>query len=249
MRIVLALLGSYLAGSLPIGFVTARWVAGMDIRRLGSGNIGATNVARYLGLRWGLFVLALDVLKGWGPTVFFPAWLTAAETTSTHLDVGCGLAAILGHIFPCWLGFRGGKGVATGLGVALALAPQATGIAAGLFFATFAATRLVALCSIVAAVGFAIAELWLLRPNPFGEQTWSLALFSVAVPLLIVIRHESNIRRMWRGEEERFRLHYESDESTQPEAEATAGEKTELTGEQSADDHDDPKRDTSMPVR
>lgn len=198
-----AVLLAYLAGSIPFGLLTARLVAGVDIRTRGSGNIGATNVGRVLGTKWGLFVLALDALKGLLPVWLLPNLFVADECP--HLRVACGIATIVGHMFPCWLGFRGGKGVATSLGVVLVIAPWATAAAFAVFAVSFAAFRIVALSSILAAVSYGATQMASLWPAPFSQETWSLAAFGLAVPLLIIIRHRSNIGRLWRGEEPQFR--------------------------------------------
>jgi glycerol-3-phosphate acyltransferase PlsY len=202
---LLATLAAYLIGSLPFGFLTARLVAGIDIRKAGSGNIGATNVARVLGAKWGALVLVLDLLKGLLPVLLLPyAVLSADHPDFLHVQVGCGLATIVGHMFPCWLGFRGGKGVATALGVILVLAWQATVVAFATFAVTFLIWRIVSLSSMLAAVAFAAAQMWLLLPAPFAGRTWSLAAFSLLVPALILYRHRSNFVRLLRGQEPRF---------------------------------------------
>jgi glycerol-3-phosphate acyltransferase PlsY len=201
---------AYLIGSLPFGFLIARYLAGVDIRQSGSGNIGATNVARVLGKRLGLTVLLLDCLKGAVPTACLPwllsdsAGLSGSAGERLHLAVVSGTAAILGHMFPCWLKFRGGKGVATALGVALALAPLSTAAAFLVFVVCMALTRIVSLSSILAACSFCGVELWRLRPSPFGDETWSLAAFSTFVPLLIIVRHRTNLVRLLRGTEPQF---------------------------------------------
>jgi glycerol-3-phosphate acyltransferase PlsY len=185
--------------------LVARGIGGIDLRKQGSGNIGATNVARTMGFRWGGLVLLLDALKGGLPVLWLAPALYGDQTPGfEHVQVGCGLAAVLGHMFPCWLGFRGGKGVATALGVVAVLAPRATLVAAVVFGLVFAATRIVSLASLTASVCFAVTELWLLRPHPFDGENWSRSAFSLAVPLLIIIRHRDNIRRLWRGEEKRI---------------------------------------------
>lgn len=214
---------AYLIGSLPFGYLTARIVRGIDIRQHGSGNIGATNVGRVLGNRWGLFVLVLDLFKGllpvwllpmWMiPTWMSPTWLVNGVSVRPHVEVAVGVMTIVGHMAPCWLGFRGGKGVATALGVVLYLAPVPSLIAAGAFAITFAVSRIVSLSSIVACLAFATSELIQLRPNPFADPK---AAFSIAVPLLIIVRHRSNIGRLLRGEEPRYRSGAESQEPTPP---------------------------------
>ena len=182
-----ALVVAYLVGSLPFGLLIGRYVAGVDIRQAGSGNIGATNVARVLGKRLGLIVLILDCLKGALPTALLPGLLSNSASLRLHLAVVSGTAAILGHMFPCWLKLRGGKGVATALGVALALGPISTAAAFVVFVVCMLLTRIVSLSSMLAAGTFCAAELWQLRPSPFGNETWSLAAFSTFVPLLIVV--------------------------------------------------------------
>jgi glycerol-3-phosphate acyltransferase PlsY len=205
-RLVAAFVIAYLVGSVPFGLIIGR-MAGIDIRQHGSGNIGATNVWRVLGAKFGVMVLLLDCLKGMLPTALSPLLLSGPDPgQAAHFAVLSGAAAIVGHMFPCWLGFRGGKGVATALGVVLVLAPAASGAAFLAFVACFVVSRIVSLSSLVAACAFCVCQMWLLMPAPFSRSTWSLALFSALVPLLIVVRHRANIGRICRGEEPRFRL-------------------------------------------
>jgi len=203
----LLIAGSYLFGSTPFGLLLARWFGGIDIRKHGSGNIGATNVGRVMGFRWFVAVFVLDGLKGLLPTGLALAWASAGEppTVSMAGPVLVGLAAVLGHMFPCWLGFRGGKGVATALGVVLMLAPLASLITAGIFGLTFALWRTVSVSSILAAISFAVLQMLLLKPHPWTAQLWPLGVFSLLVPGLIVYRHRSNLVRLWRGEELGFK--------------------------------------------
>lgn len=197
---LLLALASYLAGSIPFGLMIGRFVKGVDLRQHGSGNIGATNVGRVLGKKWGLICLVLDALKGLFPVAFFPSWICGADHGSLEdLRVLAGVATIVGHMFPCWLGFRGGKGVATSLGVAAMLNPWGLLLAATAFFTTFAIFRIVSLSSIIAAICFAAFYL-----TPYSPHSTSLAWFSAAVPLLIIIQHRSNVKRLLRGEEPRF---------------------------------------------
>ncbi len=201
---VCAVLGAYLAGSIPFGLLVSRWVAGIDIRTRGSGNIGATNVAREVGAKWGALVLLLDFLKGALPTWGLPLLAAGSHGVNQHLQVACAVAAVVGHMFPCWLKFRGGKGVATGAGVVVVLSPWATLAAVVTFFFVFALFRIVSASSVSAAVVFAVVELVLLRPEPFSQENWSLAVFSLLVPTLIIVRHRTNLVRLWRGEEPRM---------------------------------------------
>ena len=203
-------LASYLAGSIPFGLMIGRVVKGIDLRDHGSGNIGATNAGRVLGTKWGLICLVLDALKGFLPVALFPRWICGADAPLDDLAVLAGVATIVGHMFPCWLGFRGGKGVATSLGVVAMLSPWGLLVGAVAFFSTFAIFRIVSLSSILAAVGFGLFYLTPYSLTPYSRQSMSLGLFSAAVPLLIVFQHRSNVKRLLRGEEPRFAAKPES---------------------------------------
>ncbi len=207
---VLATVAAYLLGSIPFGFVTAKYVSGVDIRSHGSGNIGATNVARVVGAKWGVVVLLFDCLKGVVSVWLFPQMVMTtvapAAVVLQHVQVGCGALAILGHMFPCWLRFQGGKGVATTLGVVIALAPWATLAAFIGFAAILVVFRIVALSSMIAAIIFAVIQITVLWPEPFAPSSWSVAAFSVVIPILIIYRHRSNLSRLLRGKEPRFQL-------------------------------------------
>lgn len=205
MSAFVILVGAYLAGSLPFGLIVARLAKGIDIREHGSKNIGATNVTRVLGAKWGALCFVLDVLKGALPIAIPKMLFALGEPNRVHWLIAAGLLAILGHMFPVWLGFRGGKGVATALGVVVMLAkPMSTVITFGAFVACFAATRIVSISSITAALTFVVAQMYFLWPQPFRAETWSVASFSLAVPTLIIVKHRSNIGRLLRGEEPRF---------------------------------------------
>ena len=197
-----AIAAAYLFGSTPFGLLVGRWARGIDVREAGSGNIGATNVARVLGAKWGAAVLALDALKGLLSTLL-PLLL---RPDLPHLPVLCGVAAVLGHMYPIWLGFRGGKGVATALGVIIVLGPIGSLVAFCVFAAFILLTRIVSMASIAASFAFTVAEFFYLAPEPFSQQNWSRAVFSLVVPVLITIRHRANIGRLLRGEEPRFQL-------------------------------------------
>jgi glycerol-3-phosphate acyltransferase PlsY len=188
---IAVLVGAYLSGSVPYGLLIAR-ARGVDVTKVGSGNIGATNVARALGKKTGVIVLVLDALKGLGPAL--AARLLWPDRPG--ISAAAGLLAILGHVFPIWLKLRGGKGVATGLGVFLALTPLATLAAAVVFGAIYATKRIVSVGSIAAATILPLAMLVLHAPRAH------LAL-GIAAWLLVLIRHQSNIRRLLRREEGR----------------------------------------------
>lgn len=198
---------AYLCGSLPFGLLIARAVAGIDIRQQGSGNIGATNVGRVLGAKWGIAALLLDALKGLLPVLLIPRFFSSSETGwFVLLQVLAGVATVVGHMFPVWLKFRGGKGVATSLGVVVVLTPFGSLAAFAGFALCMLASRIVALSSIVAALVFAIGQMFILQPNPFAVEKLPISVFSLAVPALIVVQHRSNIGRLMRGEEKKFQF-------------------------------------------
>lgn len=223
LAVLLALVVAYLIGSIPFSLLIGRWVGGIDLREHGSRNVGATNVARTLGLKWGLLALLLDALKGLLPVLLLgPLLLDESHPWLGHLRVGCGVAAICGHMFPPWLGFRGGKGVATALGVVCVLGPWATLAAFVAFALTFAVTRYVSLSSILASLTFLVAQFALLGREAFSIRHWSLAAFSLAVPALIIVRHRANLVRLWRGEEPRFQRRQQSGQPAPDERDADA---------------------------
>jgi glycerol-3-phosphate acyltransferase PlsY len=203
---MLLVAASYCIGATPFGYLTGRLVGKIDIRQHGSGNIGATNVGRVLGNQWGLLVFVLDFLKGAAPVAGLPLVFMAADDPQRgNWQVAAGMATIVGHIFPCWLGFRGGKGVATALGVAVCLAGWATVVAVAVFGLMLLISRIVSLASIVASLSFAVCQVGLLWPDNFSQSNWSQSAFGLLVPALIVARHRSNIGRLLRGEEKKYR--------------------------------------------
>lgn len=189
-------LGAYLVGAIPFGLLIAR-SRGVDIRQHGSGNIGATNVFRVLGKPLGIATFVLDALKGFGPVVI---GMQLAPETPEAAGLTAGVATILGHSFPVYLGFKGGKGVATSAGVLLGLAPLAAGIGLALWAAVFAASRYVSLASITAAAAIPAVSWALYAPDRIATPI-ALTLLG----LLIILRHRSNIRRLRDGTESRFR--------------------------------------------
>ncbi len=202
----LSALAAYLAGSIPCSLLLAKYGKGIDLRQHGSGNVGATNVARTMGWGWGSVALSLDALKGLVPTLYLPQLIEMGSEDQTHQMVLCGLMAILGHTFPVWLKFKGGKGVATALGVATVLSWKAILVACAVFVVVFAARRIVSLASILAVSAFTVAVLCMSWPTPFSSQGWSLSAFAIAAPGLIILRHASNISRLLRGEEKALRV-------------------------------------------
>lgn len=184
---------AYLLGSVPTGYLLG-YFSGVDVRKAGSGNVGATNVARVAGKKLGLLTLIGDAAKGFIP-VCLAFWLGLDEGLTGLVA----LAAFVGHLYPIFLRFHGGKGVATALGALLALAPEATGILLVVFLAVALAWRMVSLASMIAA-GAAPVVLWLLGyPEPWIGATAVMA-------LAIVWRHRANIERLAAGAEPKFKL-------------------------------------------
>ncbi|MCA9041496.1 MAG: glycerol-3-phosphate 1-O-acyltransferase PlsY [Planctomycetaceae bacterium] len=212
---------AYLCGSIPFAYLIGKGIGGIDIRTVGSGNVGATNIGRTMGMRWGILVLVLDAIKGLVPVGLFPyLFVDSTDPQFIHLKVIAAVGAIVGHMCPVWLGFRGGKGVATALGVVLVLSPYASLGALVAFLVAFAWKRIVSIASILAVIVFSITHFCLMGQAAFSDIYWSLSLFAIAAPLLIIWRHRSNIGRLIRGEEKAFvsgRRNAELD--TQPETE------------------------------
>ncbi len=192
---------AYLIGSIPFSMLIGKLIGGIDLRQHGSGNVGATNVARTMGAKWGAVALLCDAGKGMASVAFIPLLLTITEENAVHQQVLCAIFAVLGHMFSCWLKFSGGKGVATALGGVIILSSWATLVAFIGFAITFATTRIVSLASIVAAITFTVAAFVISGEELWSAQNWSSGAFSIAVPLLIIFRHRSNIARLWKGEE------------------------------------------------
>lgn len=196
-----AILAGYLAGSIPFGLLIAK-ARGVDLRNSGSGNIGATNVFRCVGKGWGVLALLLDAVKGFLPAFAFPEWLARwmGGGAPVWLGVACGLAAVAGHNWPVWLGFKGGKGVATSAGMALGVAPGAVGIGLGAFVLVVVATRWVSLASMLGCAAATGAAAWLYGGTDRGWLVWVLG----AMTLLVIWRHRANIRRLLAGIEPRI---------------------------------------------
>jgi glycerol-3-phosphate acyltransferase PlsY len=196
------LLAGYLLGSLPCGWLAGRLLAGIDIREQGSGSTGATNVLRVLGKGPALAVFLLDVLKGTAAVLLARGVLGGAGWQGTALDgwvVGAGLAALAGHIWPVWLGWRGGKAVATGLGMLLGLAWPVGLACLGLFLTVLSVSRIVSLSSMVAAAGLPLLMLgWF--PGHGGFRPAYLAL-AVLTTVLVLWRHRANLQRLLEGTE------------------------------------------------
>lgn len=217
---ILVAVAGYLLGSIPTGYLVGR-AKGVDIRTVGSKNMGATNVLRVLGKGPGILVLVVDALKGfaavglivhcypalneWLPRLF-PAEGIADSSARLNFGIVAGIFAVLGHNYTCWLGFKGGKGIATSAGVFFALAPLAAGLALIAWLIALALTRYVSVASIVSAVVLPTV-VW------FTQESLVLRLVTIAIGLLAIVKHKTNIERLRNGTERRF------------------GEKTDATGE------------------
>ncbi len=203
---VLTALVAYLLGSIPTGYLVAK-ARGIDIRTVGSGNIGATNVFRILGKPAGIFVLLVDALKGFVSCYFVGELLhrgllhevLSPETTTqeVHKVVG-GFLAILGHNYTCWLKFKGGKGIATSAGVVLALLPKALAVALIVWILLFLITRYVSVASIGAAFLLPFATWW------FNREDLLLIIVAGIIGALAIYKHKANIKRLVNGTENRF---------------------------------------------
>lgn len=185
---------AFLSGAMPYGLLLCR-ARGVDIREVGSGNIGATNVARALGKRWGLFALVLDLLKGLVPVLLVQR-LLAGHPALDLIQAGVMTAAVMGHMFTPFLSFRGGKGVASGLGVILAVSPLAGATGIALYVGLYAAFRI---SSVGSLAGSLLAPLMMFITGAPAPQV-AAGLF---IALMILIKHHDNIRRLLRGEEHR----------------------------------------------
>ena len=205
MKPVLYLLpvAAYFYGAVPYGFLMAKLIRGVDIRNVGSGNIGATNAARVLGWKFFPVVFLLDFSKGFLPTLGAALLVGEGSAHYPHpLSTAAGAAAILGHVFPIYLGFKGGKAVAAGSGALLVLAPWALLVAFGVWVVVLAIWRYVALASICAAATLA-ASAWLLPKEPLGSGVYRTA-FCTLAGLLVIALHHGNIRRLLKGTEHKI---------------------------------------------
>lgn len=189
---------AYLIGSIPTSLIVSRTQFNIDIRDYGSGNAGATNTFRVLGSRWGTLVMILDMLKGLMAVklaLLLPMYMED-EFARTNFQIGLGLAAVLGHIFPIWAEFRGGKGVATLFGLIIAVSPWTALSCAGIFMVVLFLTRFVSLSSILASVAFPVFILVI-----FNVDNNAYRIFAIAVALLVMMTHQKNIGRLFSGNE------------------------------------------------
>jgi acyl-phosphate glycerol 3-phosphate acyltransferase len=204
LGLVVLAVGGYLLGSVPFGYLVGRW-RGVDLLSVGSRNIGATNAGRVLGMRWGVLVFLLDAAKGAVPVL--AAHILAALTAEPFepLGVTAGVAAFLGHLFPLYLGFKGGKGVATGAGVVAVLLPLPTLAALLLWLVVAVTTRYVSLASLLAALTLCGLRLTTTPGGAWSGSHWILTCFCLAAGALVVVRHRANVARLFTGTENRLK--------------------------------------------
>lgn len=214
LNMAIVILLSYIIGSIPTSIMLSKWKHGFDIRTKGSGNAGGTNVFRVLGWKSGLLVTVVDIGKGvvatalfsrlfWDPTL--PFYNKTPFDDFTIIQMICGGAAIVGHIWTLFAGFKGGKGIATGAGMLIGIAPTEFAISAGVFFIVFWAYKYVSLSSISAAIAFPVSLF--VRHDIFGDQIQSyktLIVFSLSVAILLVYSHRQNIKRLLEGTEKKI---------------------------------------------
>jgi glycerol-3-phosphate acyltransferase PlsY len=204
MSIIILLVFAYLIGSIPTAVWVSKRVYGLDIREHGSGNAGATNTFRVLGKKAGIGVMIVDMLKGFIAVKL--SYLSLFHTGSeqlTNLQVGLGLCAVVGHIFPIWAGFRGGKGIATLFGMILAIHPIVAISLVAVFLLMLFLTRYVSLSSMAASVAFPVLILFIFKDQ---APEISYKLFAIATACMVVLTHHKNISRLLAGNESKVRL-------------------------------------------
>jgi len=194
---------AYFIGSFSASVWVGRAFYGVDVRNEGSHNAGATNTIRILGLKAGIIVLLLDALKGWGAVALAPLFASGIYSGNqlVHYQIVLGVLAVIGHVFPVFTGFRGGKGVATLVGVVIALFPQTFWIIFAWFIVVFALSGFVSLASITSALLFPFLSIFL-----FHEKSLALIILSVLIAVFIPVTHHKNIRRLLKGEEKKLKL-------------------------------------------
>jgi len=197
--IIMALV-AFLVGAFPTSYLSGRLLQGIDLREYGSGNLGATNVYRVMGARPAMIVLAADIFKGFAPVFWLPSF--TAQIDVTALKVVLGLAAVAGHVFSPFVGFRGGKGVATGAGVVFAICPLAVVLCMAVWLAFLAIFRIVSVASIAAAVSLPVFINLTMEHSGAGFAT--IQAFSIALAAVVFFTHRSNIKRLIKGEEKRL---------------------------------------------
>lgn len=198
MNEVLLIIIGYLIGSIPTAVWTSKYFFNIDIREYGSGNAGATNTYRVLGPKWGTIVMVIDMFKAIAAVklVFLLPYASVSDLYLINMQLGLGLAAVVGHIFPIWADFRGGKGVATLFGMVLGIQPNVALCCVGVFILVLYLTRWVSLSSILASIAFPVFILVI-----FDEPEKLYRVFAITVALLVLLTHQKNITRLLNGSE------------------------------------------------
>ena len=218
MNELLIIILAFLIGSIPTSVWISRWFFDIDIRDYGSGNPGATNTYRVLGPTWGTLVMILDMLKGLAAVklaLLLPQYIPN-ETDFVNLQIGLGLTAVIGHIFPIWADFRGGKGVATVFGMVLGIQPLVAVCCVGVFLLVLYLTRFVSLSSILASIAFPIFILVI-----FNEPEHLYRIFAIAVALMVLLTHQKNIGRLFKGNESKVPIMKHRDRRRRKRSEAS----------------------------
>lgn len=212
---------AYLIGSIPTAVWVSKYFFDIDIREYGSGNSGATNTYRVLGSKWGTIVMIVDMLKGIAAVklaLLLPNYIDN-ETQFINLQICLGLSAVLGHIFPIWAEFRGGKGVATLFGLVLGISPWSALSCAGVFLLVLYLTRFVSLSSILASIAFPVFILVI-----FNEREHLYRIFAIGVALMVLLTHQKNIGRLFKGNESKVPILKYRDRRRQRRKEAASNE-------------------------
>lgn len=198
MKEALLIILAYCIGSIPTAVWVSKYYFGIDIREYGSGNAGATNTFRVLGSKWGTLVMVIDVLKGLAAVklaLLLPYYIEN-DLALTNFQIGLGMVAVLGHIFPIWAQFKGGKGVATLFGLVIGISPWTALCCSGIFLLVLYLTRFVSLSSILASIAFPIFILVI-----FNVDNHAYRVFAIVVALLVILTHQKNISRLLKGSE------------------------------------------------
>lgn len=204
MNLIIALLLSYLIGSIPTGYLIGKWVAKIDIRKFGSGNVGATNIFRTIGKKWGSVALIIDILKGFAVSFLVAPFFHATNEikfSQTAFQLVMGFVSVAGHTWPIWLGFRGGKGVATSCGVLLGIYPKAVAASLIVWILVAFISKYVSLSSILAACSFPI---WLFIIYSSTKNFRLSFVVSIGLCAFIIYTHRANIKRLLAGTENKI---------------------------------------------
>jgi len=200
MDVAVVMVVGYLAGAIPFSYIAGRLFGGIDLRKHGSGNLGASNTFRLLGGKIALGVLAGDIAKGYLPVFFAPAYAPSGSVPAHWLMLVAALFAVIGHMFSVFVGFSGGKGIATTAGAFLALSPVVLLVTLGIFLGVFAARRIVSLASITGAIALPFVVLLLDRTG-IEPSHWPLFAASVVIAIVVLVKHRGNIKRLRAGTE------------------------------------------------